>query len=179
MFCRVLITGGSGLLAMNWALAMRDYAAVCLLTHTHSVSIAGVSTLQTCLDEKEGLLEIVSEWQPDLIVHTAGIANVDLCEREPELAKYVNGTLAGVVASVANSLSIPFIHISTDHRLVFLCDLFPDGPGQSAQFLLHAADCLCVCDSGGHHAPFFRRTQCRLLRNLADTAGNLCPGHSR
>jgi hypothetical protein len=41
---KVLITGGSGLLAVNWALSIRDNYAVTLLLHHKKISLPGVDT---------------------------------------------------------------------------------------------------------------------------------------
>ena len=41
---KVLITGGSGLLAVNWALSIRDNYQVVLILHDTKISIPGVDT---------------------------------------------------------------------------------------------------------------------------------------
>ena len=117
---RVLITGGSGLLALNWACAIRERWDVILGTHLHSVKLRGTSQYSLELDDISKLEFQVEQLSPDLIVHTAGMTSVDQCENNPMLAKQVNAKIAKNVAIVSERHKIKFIHISTDH--LFLGD---------------------------------------------------------
>jgi dTDP-4-dehydrorhamnose reductase len=112
---RVLLTGGTGLLALNWACAVRDTWDVVLGTHRHRAALKGTSSCRLNLDDQQELGRQVAEISPDLLVHTAGLTNVDECEANPELAREANATLARNLAEVAASRSIRLIHISTDH----------------------------------------------------------------
>ena len=112
---RILITGGTGLLALNWACAVRDKWQVILATHERSVILRGTVQYKLDLEDMERLDMQLREISPDLIVHTAGLTNVDDCERDPELAERVNGTLAKNIATIAQLRDISLIHISTDH----------------------------------------------------------------
>lgn len=112
---RVLITGGSGLLALNWAMSMRDVSDVTLVTHHHSVQLHGVNTCSFSLNSP---LDVCSQFRllkPDLVVHTAGLTSVDECERSPELAHYANAEIARNVALATVACSASLIHVSTDH----------------------------------------------------------------
>jgi dTDP-4-dehydrorhamnose reductase len=119
---RVLITGGSGLLALNWAMAMRDAWDVTLVTHRHPVQVRGVKTCSFNLDSPTDLGSQFRQLKPDLVVHTAGLTSVDECERSPDLAHHANAEVARNVALAAVACSASLIHISTDH-------LFPDQGG--------------------------------------------------
>jgi dTDP-4-dehydrorhamnose reductase len=112
---RVLITGGSGLLALNWACAVRDRWNVILGTHQHSVELKGVGSYQLDLHDPTRLGHQFGQLSPDLVVHTAGLADVDRCEETPALALQVNAELSQNVAQVAAYQGIRLIHISTDH----------------------------------------------------------------
>jgi dTDP-4-dehydrorhamnose reductase len=116
---RVLITGGSGLLALNWAMAMRDAWDVTLVTHRHPVQVRGVNTCSFNLASPTDLCSQFRQLKPDLVVHTAGLTSVDECERSPDLAHHANAEIARNVALAAVACSASLIHISTDH-------LFPD-----------------------------------------------------
>jgi dTDP-4-dehydrorhamnose reductase len=111
----VLITGGSGLLALNWACAVRDDWKVVLGTHKHSVKLPGTISCQLNLEDPKLFSQQLDQVAPDLIVHTAGLASVDRCEREPEQAHRVNAVIARNVAVASACKKIPLIHISTDH----------------------------------------------------------------
>ena len=112
---RLLITGGSGLLALNWACAMRERWDVVLGTHRHRVSLRGATALPLDLGDADRLSRLLSELSPDLVVHAAGLTSVDACEANPALARRVNAELARNVAVAAAGQNIRLVHISTDH----------------------------------------------------------------
>ena len=114
---RVLITGGSGLLAFNWAWSMRENADILMGTHLHKVALpdSRIQTLKLDLDSTEKLSEEIRLLKPDVIIHTAGLTNVDKCEKNPTLANRVNAVLSRNVAMVASCENVDLIHISTDH----------------------------------------------------------------
>ncbi len=111
----ILITGGSGLLALNWALAIRDRYAVTLGLHKRSISLAGVETRYFSLDSVNALLSIFKDIQPHLVIHTAGLTNVEECEAKPDIAQHINVEMAANVAQACTRLQLPLVHISTDH----------------------------------------------------------------
>ncbi|MCX6135504.1 MAG: dTDP-4-dehydrorhamnose reductase [Ignavibacteriales bacterium] len=52
---------------------------------------------------------------PDLVVNTASLVNVELCEKEPAKAFLINETGALNLARVLEERKIPLLHISTDY----------------------------------------------------------------
>jgi len=112
---RLLITGGSGLLALNWACALRDTWDVTLGTHQHSVDLAGVNVCPLVLDDLNQLRAQLGKISPDLVVHTAGLTSVDRCELFPALAHQANVDIAKNVAQVAAMHGAALVHVSTDH----------------------------------------------------------------
>lgn len=111
---RMVLTGGSGLLALNWACVVRDKWDVILGTHLHSVDLAGTTSCRLDLDDPVRLEFQLDQLSPDLVVHTAGLTNVDLCEEDPALACQVNTRIAQNVALASASMGAGLIHISTD-----------------------------------------------------------------
>jgi len=112
---RVLITGGSGLLALNWACCMRESCEVILARHKRHVTLRGTRSVPLALEPADTLAKNIEQLKPDLVVHTAGLTSVDLCEQQPEAAMHANAELARNVARATASLNIKLIHISTDH----------------------------------------------------------------
>lgn len=53
--------------------------------------------------------------RPDLVVNAAAFTAVDLAETQEELAMRINAAAAGEVATAANDVGVPVIHISTDY----------------------------------------------------------------
>jgi dTDP-4-dehydrorhamnose reductase len=112
---RIVITGGSGLLALNWACAVRGDWDVVLATHMRSIQLAGTTARRLILDEPVQLTRDLEDLAPDLVVHAAGLTNVDQCERDPRSALQINAVIARNVAQATAATNVPLIHISTDH----------------------------------------------------------------
>ena len=112
---KILITGGSGLLATNWALAARAEHTVVLGLHKRKVLIRDVATLVLELEAHNQLQASLAAIQPDLVVHTAGATSVEWCEANPAAARHTNVTLTTNLARACADLQIPLVHISTDH----------------------------------------------------------------
>ena len=110
-----LITGGSGLLALNWALAIREHYAVTLGLHQRNISLAGVETRQLDLESADRLARMLEAVQPHVVIHTAGLASVEKCEANRDLAQHINVELAVNVAQACAKLALPLIHVSSDH----------------------------------------------------------------
>ena len=111
----IFLTGGSGLLALNWAVALRSHYKVVLGLHQRKINLRAVETMSCSLDDVSQLRRIIGEVRPAIIVHTAGMTNVEQCQSEPTQAHHVNVELAQNVATIAAECDARLIHISTDH----------------------------------------------------------------
>lgn len=67
------------------------------------------------LSNPTGLEEILSNLRPDLIINTSAYTNVDLAEKEADIAMQVNAVAPGMMAEIARKLNAVFIHYSTDY----------------------------------------------------------------
>lgn len=103
------------MLAINWALALRERYAITLGLHEREIVIAGVQTVRTNLESVDQLVRTFEAMQPQIVIHTAGLASVEKCEFEPDLAQRVNVQLATNVAQACARCRLPLVHISTDH----------------------------------------------------------------
>jgi dTDP-4-dehydrorhamnose reductase len=110
----VFITGGSGLLAVNWALVCRAFQNIVLGLNERHVDIQGVKTVKIRLDSPDELLSILKTERIDLVIHCAAITNVELCERDIEKSFLVNVGLTENVARVTQIYGCKLIYISTD-----------------------------------------------------------------
>jgi dTDP-4-dehydrorhamnose reductase len=111
----VFISGGSGLLAINWAYTIRQKYAVHLNLHERIIEPKGIYVSKSNLGSLNDLLNKLEKINPVAIIHTAGLTNVEVCQANHQLAWYVNVELSANVAKAAKILGIPFVHISTDH----------------------------------------------------------------
>lgn len=111
---RLFITGISGLLGLNVAHLARNTFAVSGCTQTSSVSIQDVNTIQLDLRDIDSADTAIRAIQPDVILHTAALTNVDLCETDPNIAHSINVTATKNIAEIAAALGSKLVHISTD-----------------------------------------------------------------
>jgi dTDP-4-dehydrorhamnose reductase len=112
---KLLITGGSGLLATNWALALKDEYEITLILHSREISIRGIKTAFYSLDSVSECLNFLNKYKPDLVIHTVGLTNIEDCESNPELAYKINSELAKNISISCNQKKTKLVHISTDH----------------------------------------------------------------
>ena len=112
---RILITGGSGLLGGNWALARAGIDEVVLGLNKRSINLSPATTVDIALDNKELLARQLDEIKPDFVVHAAAITSVEACENNPEAAYAINAGYAGLMAGLCSEANIGFVQISTDH----------------------------------------------------------------
>lgn len=102
-------------MAVNWGGAERKSRRVILGCHTRSIALAGVESCSIELGSVDQFLHVLDEKGPELVVHTAGLTNVEACESDPGLARLVNMELAANVAQACARRQIALVHISTDH----------------------------------------------------------------
>ena len=112
---KILITGGSGLLALNWALIKREQDEVTLGIHKKNISLPGINTHLLALNSVENIEQAFDNIKPNIVIHTAGLTSIEECEVNPDLARYTNVELAKNVAKACSLNKISLAHISTDH----------------------------------------------------------------
>jgi dTDP-4-dehydrorhamnose reductase len=112
---RILITGGSGLLALNWALTMRDRFSITLGLHKRNVVIPGIQTQPIDLESIDSLVCLLEKADPYAVIHAAGLTSVERCEFDLDYAQHANVTLASNVAKACAVTGVKLVHVSTDH----------------------------------------------------------------
>lgn len=112
---KIFITGGSGLLALNWAAHKRFDQLIYLVQHTRKISLSGTFISRVDLSNKHNLINELNHLKPNLVIHAAGLTNIEDCELNPSLAYKCNVELSRNVADACRFLGIKLVHISTDH----------------------------------------------------------------
>ncbi len=113
MHMRLLITGASGLLGLNVALdACRAHEVTGVDRHTLSSPPFGV--IRADLLEPGAVDRVLEQSKPDAVIHCAALADVDLCERKPDLARMTNAEIPARLAEACLRRRIQLVHISTD-----------------------------------------------------------------
>jgi dTDP-4-dehydrorhamnose reductase len=104
MLMKILLTGPHG--QIGWELSR------CL---TRLGEVIPLDRAQLDLADAGSIRQAVRRVRPDVIVNAAGYTAVDRAESEPELAKAVNATGAGVLADEAAATGAALISYSTDY----------------------------------------------------------------
>src|SRR5208283_610823 len=115
---RILITGSNGLLGQKLAeLFSRSINYNLLLTSKEEHSVFDEEVIryrQLDTTHKRDVQSVVEEFEPEFILNTAAVTNVDLCETERELAWKVNVASVENLIYAAKLTGSKIIQISTD-----------------------------------------------------------------
>jgi dTDP-4-dehydrorhamnose reductase len=111
---RMLITGVSGLLGNNLAYYFREKYNVLGLYLSHSVNIKGIQTQRADLLSEVSFKNIVRDFNPDIIIHCASLADVDFCENNQELTDRINILGTKVVVESIKNQKTKLVYISSD-----------------------------------------------------------------
>lgn len=112
---RILVTGASGLLGLNVALeAVAEGHTVFGVVNAHPLRGDGFTVLVSDLLAPGEVERVFEAARPDWIIHCAALANLDACERDPDLARGLNAALPGRIAAAAKERGACLVHISTD-----------------------------------------------------------------
>lgn len=116
---RLLVTGASGLLGGNLLyLLPREWEILGITERTILQSPWSTrSFLSTNLLPGGGrdIEDIITDWKPEVIIHTLALTNVDRCETDRTAAAALHTILTKRIADVATQKKIHLVHISTDH----------------------------------------------------------------
>lgn len=108
----ILVTGASGFLGKKiYNVLKRDYNVKGL----RGTSGNDETFEQIDLNDYDILEAYVTWIKPDIIIHVAGIADPDFCEKNKSLAYKTNVTATENVMNVCKKYGIKMIHISTDY----------------------------------------------------------------
>jgi len=111
---RFLITGVSGLLGLNLALFAASGENVVGTVYSHELKNVPFIVNQVDLKDSREINDCVEVADPEVIINCAAMANLDACEKEPEIAELLNIDLPIALAEIAKKRNIKLMHISTD-----------------------------------------------------------------
>lgn len=111
---KILITGGSGLLGGNLTKMACERFKTYATYYGHPIKIKNCNTLPLDIRNSNAVHQIVAKINPELIVHTAALTNVDYCENHQKEAWDLNVEGTRNMAKAAKEVGARFIYISTD-----------------------------------------------------------------
>ena len=115
---KILVTGSNGLLGQKLVYALYKRQDVNLVATSRGENRLGEKSgyVYEPLDitDKEQVKKIISKHQPDCIINTAAMTNVDACEIRREECRLINvAAVENIVSSISGSKT-HLIHLSTD-----------------------------------------------------------------
>lgn len=113
---RVLITGAGGLLGGRLSTLLASRCEVAGVVR-RSPAPPGVETIGADLVDPNQVAAALARKRPGAVVHCAALADADVCERDPGLARRENVEATRVLAAACGATSTRLVTISTD--LVF------------------------------------------------------------
>ncbi len=111
---RILITGASGLLGLNLALASTHRHTVFGTVNHHPLKTDAFKVIQADLLAPGAVERLLESTQPDWVIHCAALANLEACEADPLLAQQLNTDLPRNLASHVARSGARLVHVSTD-----------------------------------------------------------------
>lgn len=116
---RILITGANGLLGQKLLdILVADLSTQILATSRGDSRLSHLPEHITYesldITNQQEVMKVVSEFSPDVIIHTAAMTNVDQCEEEREACWEINVTAVKYLVEVAELCDAHFVHLSTD-----------------------------------------------------------------
>ena len=66
------------------------------------------------LQDSAALTSLLQQIQPDAVIHSAAIANIDYCENNPSVAEAVNIGITATIASACKAIGAKLVFCSTD-----------------------------------------------------------------
>jgi len=115
---KILITGANGLLGQKLVSLLSKQQDVSLLATARGncrLSLPeGVIYQPLDVTDADACVSLFGEFQPDALIHTAAMTQVDACEDERDLCDQINVTgVLNLIKAIGNR-NTHFVHISTD-----------------------------------------------------------------
>ncbi len=115
---RILITGSNGLLGQKiihqWS-KNKDYDLIATSRGENRVlEVTGFEYCSLDISNREQVLDVVQKYNPDCIINTAAMTNVDQCEVEKEACMALNVDAVQYLLEACELENVFFLHLSTD-----------------------------------------------------------------
>jgi len=114
----ILVTGSNGLLGQKITEKVLAEGRVKLIATSKGANrypiVEGYKYIEMDILDNARVKEVISTHQPDAIIHTAAMTNVDTSEENKELCYALNVKATQNLVSLCEEYQIHFIHLSTD-----------------------------------------------------------------
>ncbi|GAP13775.1 dTDP-4-dehydrorhamnose reductase [Longilinea arvoryzae] len=112
---RILVTGASGLLGLNFALQHAAQHQITGVVNSQALRRDAPFAVRSLdLSQPGSGAALLKAERPEILVHCAAVANLEVAEKNPALAQRVNADLPGELAEASRRLGVRMVHLSTD-----------------------------------------------------------------
>ena len=102
---KILVTGANGMLGQDLCPILEDEGYQVIETDINNLDITNSDMVN----------QVLSEHNPDIVIHCAAYTNVDKAEEEPEIAEKINTLGTKNLAEICGQNDITMVYISTDY----------------------------------------------------------------
>lgn len=115
---KILVTGSNGLLGQKITERVLQTGEVELISTSKGLNRYPVKDgyiyAEMDILDPQNVRTVVESFQPDAIIHTAAMTNVDTCEDQKELAYQLNVESVKTLIQLCEEYDIQLVHLSTD-----------------------------------------------------------------
>lgn len=115
---KVLLTGSNGLLGQKLVDLYKTNSSVELIATARGVDRypdkTGYTYASLDITQKNEVDSVLDFHQPDVVINTAAMTNVDACESEREACDALNIHAVDFLVNACNRINAHFVHVSTD-----------------------------------------------------------------
>lgn len=112
---KVLVTGGSGLLGTSLVSTFSHSTDVSITYNSFQISVDNINSYKLNITDKDRVFNLIEKINPDIIIHTAALTNVEFCEKNPEMALNINVNGTKNISDACRKFDSKMIYISTDY----------------------------------------------------------------
>ena len=115
---KVLLTGSNGLLGQKLVDLYKTNSSVELIATARGADRypdkTGYTYASLDITQKNEVDSVLDLYQPDVVINTAAMTNVDACESEREACDALNIHAVDFLVNACNRIKAHFVHVSTD-----------------------------------------------------------------
>tara|TARA_B110000503_G_C7170821_1_gene424194 strand:- start:5841 stop:6770 length:930 start_codon:yes stop_codon:yes gene_type:complete len=111
---KILIVGGSSLLSLNLVFFLKNFSHIHLACNSQKPNIPAVESFFLNFEKINEIEKKINIINPDIILLSAALTNIEYCEKYKKKAYKVNYLLNKNIVDLAKKNSIKIIFISTD-----------------------------------------------------------------
>ncbi len=113
---KVLITGGSGLFAINYAIRFQDKYKIYLIQNKKKISLVknNITLLNTDINNQKNLDKLINKIKPNILIHAASNTSLEDCELNKNKTFKSNYLLTKKIVNACKKYRVYLVFLSTD-----------------------------------------------------------------